>query len=251
MSQLIEQVNSSALEGASMSRPAAIAPGFVEPGFDDFAYKPLPPLAPVSVLLGVCALSGLLSPMGLPFGLIGGVLGLIAWRQIRKAEGALTGKPLSVVGMFLSTTLLVTGIALHIYWYQTEVPEGHRRISFSQDISQKGFIEDRRGMRPHPDVEQLVGENLFVKGFMYPGGQVEGLHSFILCRDNGQCCFGGQPKIQDMIKIKMRSGLTARHTDGMVSVAGVFRLRNPGQAGNLEPAYELEATHFTPSKTSY
>jgi hypothetical protein len=89
------------------------------------------------------------------------------------------------------------------------------------------------------------------KGYMYPEGRPDGISTFILCRDNGQCCFGGQPKLTDMIKVKMADGRTAQFSDHMVSVAGIFRLRDLRKAGNLEPAFELEATHFGPAKTSY
>jgi hypothetical protein len=231
--------------------PSAVKPASVDPNFDEFAYKPIPPLAPVSALLGVCALSGLLSPLGLVFAVCGLALGLLAQRQIRQAEGGLSGRAIAATGVWTSVMLLVGCAALHVYWYQTEVPEGYQRISFGMDISKKGFVvEDGRG-RVHPDIAALEGKPLFVKGFMYPGTQLEDLTTFLLCRDNGQCCFGGQPKLEDMIKVKMQDGLTADHSQHMVSVAGVFRLRDLRKAGNLEPAFELEATHFGPAKTSY
>ena len=151
----------------------------------------------------------------------------------------------------MSSVLLVGGIALHIYWYQTEVPDGYQRISFRADISKKGFINEEGERRVHDDIAALDGKPLFVKGFMYPEQRLDGISSFILCRDNGQCCFGGQPKLTDMIKVKMADGQTARYSDHMVSVAGVFRLRDLQRTGNLEPAFELDATHFGPAKTSY
>ena len=240
MSQMIDQVNSAA------SQPATI-----EPGFEEFGYKPIPPLAPVSAVLGVCALSGFLSLLGLVFALFGFGFGIMTLRQIRRAEGGLGGRKLALMGTISSVMLLVSATAMHFYWYQTELPEGFRRISFGADISKKGFVVEDGERRAHPDVEELAGKTLFLKGFMYPEQQLDGLSTFILCRDNGQCCFGGQPKIEDMIKVKMAEGQTARYYEYMVSVAGVFRLRDSRKAGNLEPAYELEATHFGPAKTSY
>ena len=56
---------------------------------------------------------------------------------------------------------------------------------------------------------------------------------------------------RSMIKVKLSDGQTARYSDQMVSVAGVFRLRDLRKAGNLEPAFELDATHFGLAKTSY
>lgn len=240
MSQTLDQVE-----------PAAVRPASIEPGFEDFGYRPIPPLAPVSALLGICALSGLLSPLGLVFAVFGLVLGFIGLRQIQRAEGDLGGRKIATMGVTLSVCLLVGGTALHVYWYQTEVPEGYQRISFGADISKKGFVVEEGEGRAHPDIAALEGKPLFLKGYMYPEQRLDGISSFILCRDNGQCCFGGQPKLTDMIKVTMTEGQTARYSDHMVSVAGVFRLRDLRKAGNLEPAFELDATHFGPAKTAY
>lgn len=240
MSQTLDQLEPSAMRSA-----------LIEPGFNEFAYKPIPPLAPVSALLGICALSGLLSPLGLIFAVFGSVLGFMAMLQIQRADGDLGGRKLASVGVAMSAVLLVGGTGLHFYWYQTEVPEGFQRISFGADISKKGFVvEDGEG-RAHPDIAALEGKPLFLKGFMYPEQNLDGISSFILCRDNGDCCFGGQPKLTDMIKVKLTDGLTARYSAHMVSVAGVFRLRDLRKTGNLEPAFELDATHFGLAKTSY
>lgn len=240
MSQTLDQVE-----------PVTVRPASIEPGFEDFGYRPIPPLAPVSALLGVCALSGLLSPLGLVFAVFGLSLGLVGLRQIQRAEGDLGGRKIATLGTTLSAVLLLSGTALHIYWYQTEVPDGYQRISFGADISKKGFVVEDGEVRPDPAIAALEGKPLFVKGYMYPEQKLDGISTFILCRDNGQCCFGGQPKLTDMIKVKMTEGQAARYSDHMVSVAGVFRLRDLRKAGNLEPAYELEATHFGPAKTSY
>lgn len=240
MSQTLDQLEPSAMRSAS-----------IEPGFNEFTYKPIPPLAPVSALLGICALSGLLSPLGLIFAVFGSVLGFMAMLQIQRADGDLGGRKLACLGVAMSAVLLLSGTGLHVYWYQTEVPEGYQRISFGADISKKGFVvEDGEG-RAHPDIAALEGKQLFLKGFMYPEQNLDGISSFILCRDNGDCCFGGQPKLTDMIKVKLTDGLTARYSAHMVSVAGVFRLRDLRKTGNLEPAFELDATHFGPAKTSY
>ena len=248
MSQTVEQLETSATVVRSLASPAPAAA--IEPGFDEFAYKPIPPLAPVSLLLGLCALSGLLSALGLIFGLFGFALGWTCLRQIKHADGGLGGLNLARSGVFLSAALFVSGLGLHIYWYQAELPEGFQRVNFSQDISRKEFVYEDNRPRMHPDVQALDGQKLFVKGYMYPTGQEQGLTDFILCRDNGQCCFGGQPKLTDMIKVKMGKG-TATYSAGMISVAGVFRLRDLSRAGNMEPAYELDATHFGPAKTTY
>lgn len=244
MSQTLEQVEVS-------NSTAKMRPVSVEPGFDDFNYKPIPPLAVVSLLLGICGLSGLLSPLGLLFAAFGVLLGWVAVRQIKASDGGLSGGWIAQTGVVLSAALFVSGFAFHVYWYQSEVPDGYQRLSFSADISKKGFVIEENQQKFHPDIEELSGKQVFLKGYMYPEGQIDGIKTFILCRDNGDCCFGGQPKLTDMIKVRMSKGQTARFGQGMVSVAGTFRLRDLRRAGNLEPAFELDATHFGPAKTWY
>lgn len=250
MSQTLQHMEP-AVDQASFSVSNAVPPVSADANFDEFAYKPIPPLAIVSPLLGVCALSGLISPLGLIFAVFGWGLGFVGLRQIRSADGNLGGVKIAQAGIVASVLLLFGGAGLHAYWYQTEVPEGFQRLSFSSDISKKGFVVEDNEPKAHPDIAKLEGQRVFLKGYMYPEGRPDGLNAFILCRDNGQCCFGGQPKLTDMISVKMDKSLTARYSDGMVSVAGVFRLRDMRQAGNLSPAFELEATHFGPAKTSY
>ena len=238
-------------QAVDQSEQSAVRSTPVEPGFEEFGYKPIPPLAPVSALLGICALSGYLSPLGLIFSLFGLVLGFLTLRQIQQADGGLGGRKLATFGLAMSVVMLISGTAMHIYWYQTELPEGFQRVSFGADIAKKGFVIEDGIRRVHPDLAELEGKPLFLKGYMYPEQQLDGISSFILCRDNGQCCFGGQPKVEDMIKVKLSDGQTARYSDQMISVAGVFRLRDLRKAGNLEPAFELDATHFGLAKTSY
>ena len=98
--------------------PSAVQPSSAEPNFDEFAYKPIPPLAPVSALLGVCALSGLLSPLGVVFAVFGFVLGFLALRQIDQADGGLSGRKIAMTGVMTSAVLLVSGVALleHLRW---------------------------------------------------------------------------------------------------------------------------------------
>jgi hypothetical protein len=120
------------------------------------------------------------------------------------------------------------------------------------DISRKGFIEEEGTKSFHPDIAQLDNGKLFFKGYMYPDGRVEDIDSFILCKDSGDCCFGGNPKLTDMIRVVMNkeTGM-AKFYPNLVSVAGEFSLKDIRRAGELMPVYELDATHFRVSKNLY
>ena len=145
---------------------------------------------------------------------------------------------------------LVAGLGLHVYRYNTEVPEGFERLSFAA-FSEKAMINDADHQRVNPAIQSLEGKRLFVKGYMYPEGSIEGLTSFILCKGNHDVGFGPTPNLSELIKVRMAKGSSANFQVGLVSVAGEFRIRDSTKISNFEPAFELVATHFGPSKTSF
>jgi len=100
-------------------------------------------------------------------------------------------------------------------------------------------------------VLKLDKQNVFLKGYMYPTRQTEDLKSFILVKDNGQCCFGGQPDAKDMILVEMQDDHRADFYAGLVAVAGKFQAEAPTQAGELRPVYQLKGTHFEQARTAY
>lgn len=80
---------------------------------------------------------------------------------------------------------------------------------------------------------------------MYPSRQREGLKEFVLVKDTGDCCFGKQPKLSDMIVVHMKDGQTVNYREQqLVSVAGVFRIAGVHQAGDIVGLYAMDGTHF-------
>jgi hypothetical protein len=80
---------------------------------------------------------------------------------------------------------------------------------------------------------------------MYPTRQKTGITEFVLVKDTGQCCFGGNPKLTDMIVIKFRDGKTVNHREQtLVSVAGYFHAETVTRSGELTAIYSLDGTHF-------
>lgn len=222
-----------------------------------FDYRPMPALAPVAAFFGVSSLLALLHEAGLPVALTG--LFLSAWclLKIRGSEGELSGQWLAAVGLVLSLGSFAGGATLHTYSYATEVPEGHTRLNFTEDIARKGLVIERGTISAPPEVAALDETKVFLKGYMFPMRQTEGLHTFVFCRDSGDCCFGGSPKTEDMINVRMAEGMTTDFYVGMVSVAGTFRLRRD-QTGDLatvseigQPIYEMTATLVEPSRSSF
>jgi len=236
MSQLVEQMPS------QTSGPT-----------NEFDYRPMPPLAAVTAVLGFFSLGALITEFALPFAVFGIVLGLLATRQIARSNGEYSGTWLVRIGLVLCVLCLFGGSAYHAIVYATEVPEGYTRVSFVYDIARKDFIFKDERQDFHPDVKALDGQQVFLKGYMYPDERLDGIRQFILCKDSGECCFGGKPALTDMIFIDIPEGTpAAKYYDGLVAVAGKFQVApDLRRAGELKPAYKIEASHFGVARKLY
>ncbi|MCA9115800.1 MAG: hypothetical protein KDA79_12010 [Planctomycetaceae bacterium] len=219
--------------------------------FEEFNYRPVPIMAPVTLFLGVSSSIALFGLTGIFVALAGCVCGVICLRQIQKAKGDLGGWWLGVTGLTLSAILLLGGSTLQAYSYATEVPEGYERVNFSDQIAKKGFVFQDGKTGIHPDVQALEGKQIFLKGYMYPTRESEGLTSFLLVKDNQQCCFGGQPQVTDMIMVQLPTSQAADYTQSLVSVAGTFRISPSEGPANLTPIYLLDGTHFSRARNSF
>lgn len=220
---------------------------------NEFSYRPVPPLAAVTAVLGFFSLGALITEFALPFAVFGVVLGILATRQISRSNGEYSGTWLVRIGLALCVLCLLGGSAFHAYVYATEVPEGYTRVSFVSDIAKKDFIVREGRQDFHPDVKALDGQQVFLKGYMYPDERLNGIRQFILCKDSGECCFGGKPALTDMIFIDIAAdNPAATYYDGLVSVAGTFMVApDLRRAGELKPAYKIDASHFERARKLY
>lgn len=214
----------------------------------EFQYRPIPLLVPISLGFVFLSLTAGLMAELLVVPLVGAILAAVAYRQIRASRGGLGGGWLAFFGICSQAVLLVLFAGVHVYSYATEVPEGYQRVSFLTDISKKGFVTQDNMMSLHPDVVKLLDQKVMIKGYMYPDRTMDrDLTKFVLCRDNGDCCFGGQPKPNDMIQVYINPGVTAHFRTGLVFVAGTLRA-HPNSDGSI---YQLECDHFGPAKSQY
>lgn len=217
----------------------------------EFDYRPTPVIVPVSVALGVLSASSLLGVVGILIALIGvGVGGAAVW-AVRSGEGMYSGLWGAVAGLILSLVFALVGITSQVYAYRTEVPEGYRRVSFSQDISAKGFQVTEGKLGLHPDVAALMDQQVFLKGYMYPQRQTQGLLEFLLLKDTGECCFGGQPNPTDMILVQMKNPGGVNYSQGRVAVAGKLKLTSNTTPEGLQPVYALEAIRCERSRSAF
>lgn len=230
----------------TLSSPTATPP---PPG--EFIYQPIPASAPLSAGAGALACLGPIwhlaegvSPLSIVAWtfvcLAAGTLGLLTIAKIRKTEGAFSGTKTATTGVVLGGVAALCNIGVTALLVTTEVPEGFRSVNFTSDISQKGFGAQNE---LHPEIAAMNGKKIYLRGFMYRGKQRLGLNSFVIVKDNQQCCFGRQPNQSDMIEVFLPAGETFDLELGLTGVAGTFRTSNTRSQSQLQfrPIYRIDA----------
>lgn len=188
-------------------------------------YRAISSSAVSCLALGVLSVLALLSWWMLLLPATAVVLGLFALRQIRRRGDELTGTPLAKVGLALALAFGVCGTGRLSYIYATEVPEGYTRINYAPLQP-----EAANSIEIPESAKALDGQKVFIKGFVYPSSQIEGIRTFLLVRDEGSCCFGGDPKITERIQVTLADPRGMTYSTGLFKVAGVFRIRPMPQA---------------------
>jgi hypothetical protein len=209
---------------------------------EQYQYKVLSSAAVASMAAGVLSALALLDwRLGL-IPAMGILLGALALFRIRANPTEITGQKLAIAGIALSTVLWATGAARLTYVYLTEVPDGYQRIAYSQLQPDPNVP----GQTVPPSAQQLDGQRVFIKGFAYPGSQQTGIREFVLCRDQGTCCFGGAtPKLTDMVQVKLKDPLRLDYSTRMLGLAGTFRVERGQASDDLgKVLYHLEADYL-------
>ncbi len=203
-------------------------------------YKSLSKAAVGSLVFGLLSWVSMMDWLLLAIPAVGVVLGLFARRQIRKRPRELSGAPLAQLGLVLSMCGLLGGGSYLGYDYLTEVPEGYDLISYSQ-------------LQPDPEhpsqmipasAQSLDGQRVFIRGYVYPSNNTR-VHEFILCRDQGDCCFGGNPKLTDRIQVTLDGDLMMDFSPKLLRVGGVFHIQpgyTPAVAGGV--IYRMNADYL-------
>ncbi len=201
-------------------------------------YRVVSKTAVLSLSFAVLSIAAFVSP-GMAFlPLAGVVFGVLSLRAFRQYPDELTGKIPAVLGTVTSGLLLVGSIGLHTYIFLTEVPEGFERQSFHELQPDKEHPE----MPIPPKALELHGKRVFIKGYVHPGvAQMGPVDHFLLVPDMGTCCFGGQPKLTDMIEVKLTKGQTLAYSMRKRALAGTFQVDPTISApdGSQGPCYRL------------
>ena len=156
--------------------------------------------------------------------LFGMVLGGIGLRDILRRPAELTGRGIAVAAMVVSALAAAGGLGYQSYVYATELPPGFERLTYAMLQPLPG---DPATAVPE-SAAAMDGRNVLLKGYMYPGKQQQGITQFLLVRDQGDCCFGGNPKITDRVLVQLAEPRGIDFSSRMRKIAGRFAVRPTG-----------------------
>ncbi len=218
----------------------------LEPAIDEAAddllqYRALSTLAVISLIVGLLSALALFDWIWLVLPVCGIVLGLCAWRNVKKRPDELSGLALAKAGVALSAVFLFAGPSRLTFELMNEVPEGYNRISYETlqpDINNPGEKIPEGALA-------LDGKRVFIKGYVFPGSKEYGIKTFLLVRDQGDCCFGGNPKVTDRVQVTLVDPLRLTFRKRLHGVAGVFHVKPaPAVDGIGGVYYQLEADYL-------
>jgi hypothetical protein len=152
------------------------------------------------------------------------VLGSVAVRDIAARPEALTGRGIAIASIAAAGVSLAGGLAWQSYVYATELPPGYARLTYA-------MLQPLDGDPPTAVPEAAVamnGRDVLLKGYMYPGKQQHGIAQFLLVRDQGDCCFGGNPKITDRVLVHVAEPRGIDFSPRLRKIAGRFIVRPAG-----------------------
>lgn len=189
-----------------------------DPRYDE--YRAVCASAIMAAIIGVLSLLAVAFVPMLVISGIGLTIGVYAILKIRRRPDELTGLVPAKFGAFLSAVTLFGGTAWHSYVYATEVPDGYSRISFHElqpESDNSKLAVSKRAL-------EMNEKKVFVKGYVYPDERRTKIKQFVLVPDMGSCCFGGQPKLTDMIQVTLRDPQRINFSYRRRKLGGVLRV---------------------------
>ncbi|GAA4435293.1 DUF4190 domain-containing protein [Bremerella cremea] len=204
---------------SSETESQAAFSGDVDPAIYE-QYRSVSSLAVTSLLLSVVSLVMLLAIVLAPVAIAGIVLGICAVSAIRKNRETLTGSRMAIAGIVISTFALVAGSSRYVYDEYLSLPEGYEVVAF-------GLLQqsDQSLTQPVPDSAlALDGKQVLLRGYIYPHAQKTGLTRFVMVPDFDTCCFGGQPKLTDMVEVRLADPLTVDFSFSRRKIGGTLRV---------------------------
>ena len=196
------------------------------PSADTDAYRPLSGTAIAAAALAVVSPVVFLGWSFAAVPAVATVLAAVAVRDTSHRPEAVSGRGLALAALGAAFLLLVTGLVTLTLGYIAELPAGYARLNYV-------MLQPLPGDPPTavPDsAREMAGHDVLLKGYMYPGSKQRGITDFLLVRDQGDCCFGGNPKITDRVLVRLTDSGGIEFTQRLVKIAGRFRVEPAGTA---------------------
>lgn len=226
-------------------------------------YRSLSISAVAALMFGVLSVPAFAAPVLLVLPAVGTALGLVAvWTTFSRRD-EFTGQRLAIAGLSLSALMLVVGTAVQWIYNRVEVPEHYKgkEVAFVElqpeediDINDLARLRNTNQELPLPErADELNGKQVFITGYVYPGTQQKSLKKFVLVPDMKTCCFGGQPKLTDMIEVTLKDPLRADFSYKRRGLGGVLKVHKNMQSRDqlTGVVYQLQADYLSegPGKT--
>lgn len=213
-------------------------------GSSHLEYRTVSKASVVCIVFAIMGLLSYLFPAFVVLPFLSFCFGLVALVNFKRFPDQLSGSLLTKVAMAVSGIVLFSSVAMHGYIYATEVPEGYQRIAFYD-------LEPKRtdATAFSPKAQEYNGKQVFVKGYVRPGLKKNRLKKFILVGDFGSCCFGGSPKLTDVIAVTIKNDDHVNYGYRVRRIGGEFKLhdRRPKSVQEKDlpyVLYEIEADYI-------
>ncbi|HEX5136860.1 MAG TPA: DUF3299 domain-containing protein [Planctomycetota bacterium] len=127
--------------------------------------------------------------------------------------------------------------------------EDHEDLTFDKLASYKYEVHELVEGVPPVDqipvsIKALHGKKVAIKGFMLPyKNDGENVTEFILLRNQGLCCFGTVPRMNEWVHVKMAPGRGAPYAiDVPLTVFGTLEVGEEYEKNVLMSLYRMEST---------
>ncbi len=97
-----------------------------------------------------------------------------------------------------------------------------------------------RSMLTKP-IEAMAGQRIRIRGYILPTAQRNGIKTFVLVRDNQECCFGQGAALYDCILVDMKPGKSAEYSIRPVAAEGIFDIKEFVVGGKHMAIYHMDA----------